>query len=189
MLSNDPEVLAIAVDHQDLTELAGVDELLQLEDAGVVEEEMAGHEDEVAPLGDRDELVDLVTLHRGRLLHEDVLARLERSLRELVVRRNRGRDDDRVERRVLEHLLEGLGPARLRVATLELVRLALRRIREPREVCEVGKVAREVLPPLAEAGLPDPDRHSFQTFSEPVPFDPVALRRSTTRAASSTSAS
>ena len=189
MLSNDAEVLPISVHHQDLAELRPVDELLQLEDARVVEQQVAGHEDEVALLRERDELVDLVTLHRRGLLDEDVLARLERLLRELVVRRHRSRDDDRVERRVLEHLLEGVGPARLRIAAPELVRLPLGRIAEPGEVGEVGEVAREVLPPLAEAGLADPDAHSFQTLSERLPFAPVALRRSTTSTASSTSRS
>ncbi len=41
----------------------------------------------------------------------------------------------------------------------------------------------------AQAGLPDPDGHSFQTLSDRLPLCPVAFRRSTTSLASSTRAS
>ena len=187
--SDATEVLPVPVHAEHVTELAVVDQLLELDDCRVVEQQMAGHEDEVALRRERDELVDLVALHRGRLLDEHVLAGLERPLREVVVRRHRSRDHDRVQRCVLEHLVEGRRPAGVRVAALELRILALGRIAEPGEVGEVGEVARQILPPLSEAGLPDPDAHSFQTLSECVPFLPVALRRSTTRTASSTSCS
>ena len=178
-----------SVHAEHVAELAVVDELLELDDGRVVEQQVAGHEHEVALLGQRDELVDLVALHRRRLLDEHVLAGLERALRELVVGRHGSRDDDRVQLRVVEHLVEARRPAGVRVPALELRVLALGRIAEPGEVGQVGEVAREVLSPLAEAGLPDPDAHSFQTLSECVPFLPVALRRSTTRRASSTSCS
>ena len=118
--------------------------------------------------------------HRGRLLDEDVLPGLERLLRELVVGRNRRRDDDGVELGVGEHLLEAVRPARLRVPRLELLVLPVGRVAEPGELGEVGEVPREVLPPLAQAGLADADGHSFQTLSERRPFAPVAFRRSTT---------
>ena len=98
------------------------------------------------------------------------------------------RDDDRVELGVAEHLLEAVGPARLRIARLELLVLAVRGIAEPGELGEVAEVPRQVLPPLAQAGLADADGHSFQTLSERRPFAPVAFRRSTTSTDSSTSA-
>ena len=44
---------------------------------------MPRHEDEIARRGERDELVHLDGAHRRRLLDEDVLAGLERLLREL----------------------------------------------------------------------------------------------------------
>ena len=150
---------------------------------------MAGHEDEVALLGDRDELVDLRRLHRGRLLDEHVLPGLERLLRELVVGRDGRRDHDGVQRGVAEHLVEALGPARLRIAGVELLLLPVRGIAEPGELGEVGEVPRQVLSPLAQPGLADADAHSFQTLSDRRPFDPVAFRRSTTSTESSTSAS
>ena len=58
---------------------------------------MARHQHEVALRGERDELLHLHGAHGGRLLDEDVLARLERLLRERVVRRHRRRDDDGLE--------------------------------------------------------------------------------------------
>ena len=96
--ANDPEVLAVAVDAKHVAELAGVDQLLQLLDAGVVEEQVARHQDEVAVGCDGDQLVHLGGPHRRRLLDQDVLARLERLLRELVVRGHRRGDHDCVER-------------------------------------------------------------------------------------------
>ncbi len=181
------EVLAVPVDAEHVPELARVDELLQLADAGVIEEQVSRQEHELALLGDRDELVDLRARHRGRLLDEDVLPGLEGELRELVVGRHRRRDYDGVELRIGEHLLEGLRPARLRIPALVLLALAVRGIGEPGELREVGEVAGEVPAPLAEPRLPDADAHRRQTLSEFLPFRPVAFRRSTTSCASSTS--
>ena len=102
---HDAEVLPVRVDAEHLAELARVDELLQLSDAGVVEEQVAGHQHEVALARQiRDELVHLRALHRRRLLDENVLARLERLPRELVVGRHGSRDHDRVQFRVGQHL-------------------------------------------------------------------------------------
>ena len=106
VLADDPEVLPVAVDAEHVAELAGVDELLQLLHAGVVEQQMARHEHELALLGERDELLHLRRAHRRRLLDEDVLARLERLLRERVVCRHGRRDHDGLEVVVGEHLVE-----------------------------------------------------------------------------------
>ena len=46
--AHDPEVLPVRVDAEHVAELARVDELLQLAHARVVEEQVAGHQDEVA---------------------------------------------------------------------------------------------------------------------------------------------
>ena len=110
VLADDPEVLAVAVDAEHVAELAGVDELLQLQHAGVVEEQVPGHQRQVALLGEGDELLHLLAAHRGRLLDEDVLAGLERLLRELVVRRDGRRDHDRVDVRRREQLGEVVRP-------------------------------------------------------------------------------
>jgi len=62
-------------------------------------------------------------------------------------------------------------------------------IAEPRKVREIVEVANEVLAPLADPDLCEPHLHSFQTFPFSWPFLPVALRKSTTSWASSTSCS
>ncbi len=74
--ADDAEVLAVAVHAEHLAELARVDQLLQLLDAGVVEEQVAGHQHPVDLVGERDQLVHLGGAHRRRLLDEHVLARL-----------------------------------------------------------------------------------------------------------------
>ena len=55
---------------------------------------------------ERDELLHLRAAHRRRLLDERVLAGLERALRERVVRRDRRRDDDAVDRLVGKQFVE-----------------------------------------------------------------------------------
>ena len=73
--AHDAEVLAVAVHAQHVAELTVVDQLLELANAGVVEQQMAGHEHQI-PLGrDGHELVDLGRAHCWRLLDEHVLAR------------------------------------------------------------------------------------------------------------------
>ena len=100
------EILSVSIDAEDVAEFAGVDQLLELLDAGVVEQQVAGHEDEVTFLREPDELVDLGARHRRRLLDEDVFTGLERELCKLVVRGHGGGDHHRVECGILEHLLE-----------------------------------------------------------------------------------
>ena len=180
------EVLAVAVDAGDVAELAGVDELLHLAQARVVEEQVARHEDAVARAGERDELLHLLAAHRGRLLDEDVLARLERLLGEGVVRRHRRRDRDRVDRVVCERFGERAGDVRLWVAGCVLGLPRLVRIDDPGELGELPDDPHDVLAPATDARVGDAD-HSFQTFSSTMPRRPSAFRRSTTRWASSTS--
>ena len=153
--ADDAEVLAVRVHAQELAELAGVEELLQLEDARVVQQQMAGHEHEAALTREPQQLLHLGALHRRRLLDEHVLARLERLLRERVVGRHRRRDDDGVELVVGEQLVEVGRHPRLRMPCRELLPQLLRGVAEPRELGELVEVADEVLPPVAEADLAD----------------------------------
>ena len=180
------EVLPVAVDAGHLAELARVDELLHLAEARVVEQQVAGHEDEVAGLGQRDELLHLLSPHRGRLLDEDVLPGFERLLREAVVRRDRRRDHDRLDVVVGDEVVERARHPRARIALRVLRAPRLVGVADPREVGELTDDADDVLPPPADARVGDAGQ-SFQTFSLVTPARPVALRRSTTSCASSTS--
>ena len=187
--ADDSEVLPVAIDAEHVAELSRVDELLQLLHAWVVEQQMSGHEHQSARLCERDELLHLGDVHRRRLLDEDVLLRLERLLRERVVRRHRSRDHDSLQLVVCEHLLERRRHPRVRVAGAELGAARRVGLADPGEVRELVEVAHEVLAPVPEPRLTDVHRHSLKTVGDAVPFLPVALRRSTMRLASSTSCS
>ena len=108
------------------------------------------------------------------------------SLRELVVGRHRRRDHDRLDgrrpraaRRVGRHACS-------RVALRELGPPVRVGVADPGEVGELADDPHDVLAPPAEPDVGDAG-HSFQTFSLATPARPVALRRSTTSCASSTS--
>jgi hypothetical protein len=180
------EVLPVAVDARHLAELAGVDELLHPAEPGVVEQQVTRHEGEVARLGERDQLLHLLSPHRGRLLDEDVLPGFERLLRKVVVRGDGRRDHDRLDGVVGDEVVERARHARARVALGVLRAAGLVRVADPREVGQLTDDADDVLPPPADARMGDAGQ-SFQTFSLVIPARPVALRRSTTSCASSTS--
>jgi hypothetical protein len=159
VLADLAEVLPVPVDAENVAELTRLHELLELADAGVVEEEVAGHQHELVLLGEPDELLHLSRPHRGRLLHEDVLAGLERPLRELVVRRHRRRDDHGVELVVGQQLVEVGREPGARIARPEL-RLQLGRdVAQPHQLREVVEVAGEVRAPVAEPGLANANAH------------------------------
>src|SRR5437016_1106509 len=154
------------------------------------EQKVARHEDTPALLGQLAELLHLRAAHGGRFFDEHVLARLEGAPSEVVVRRHRRRDHDRIDGIVLEHLVEARGHPRAGVALRKVGAAFAVEIAEPRKVREIVEVANEVLAPLAEAYLGhacgSSHHHSFHTFPLPVPFLPVAFRRSTTICARST---
>ena len=181
-----PQVLAVPVHAGDVAELPRVDELLHLAQSGVVEQQVPRHQHEVVALGDLDQLRHLLATHRRGLLHEDVLARLERSLRERVVRRHRRGDHDRVDGRIRKRLVELGRHAGSRVPLPEGGLPVPVGVDDPAEVGDLADDPHHVLAPPADPDVGDP-RHSFQTLSLTTPARPVALRRSTTSAASSTS--
>ena len=184
---HDAEVLTVAVDAEHLAQLAEVDERLQLADARVIEQEMAGHQHEVALGRRRYELVDLGAPHRGRLLDEHMPARSERPPGQVVVRGHRRRDHHRVDGVVGQELVEVPDHPRLGVARGEALLQRGIELAERREDAEIVEVPRQVRPPVPEAG---DTYQSLKTLSElRLPLWPVALRRSTTRLASSTTRS
>src|SRR5262249_18628633 len=72
------QVQALAVDVADLTQLAGVDQPLHVAHGWVVDEGVPGHQDEPLPIGQACENVHFHAAGGQGLLHEDVLAGLER---------------------------------------------------------------------------------------------------------------
>ena len=131
---------------------------------------------------ERDELLHLLAAHRRRLLDEDVLARLERLLRELVVRRH-GRRDRRPRRASSSASISSNEPrhARLRVARRVLRLPLLVGVADPGELGELADDA-------ARRSCPSRRRPAWATrvtASRPCrrrcPRRPVAFRRSTTR--------
>ena len=65
VLADLPEVLPVAVDVEDVAELAGLDQLPELRDRGVVEEEVAGEEDGIPLLRERSKLVGFRAAEAG----------------------------------------------------------------------------------------------------------------------------
>src|SRR3990172_11050608 len=182
------EVLAVPVDIEDIAELARVHELLELHDAGVVEQEVPRHECEPLLLGEGDELLRLGRAKRHRLLDEDVLPGGQRAACQLEVCDDGGRDRDRIERRILEQVVETLRAGGPWEAARDRCELRCVLVAEPYQLGPLGEVPREIRTPVAEAGDPDAAQ-SFHTRLFVVPFFPVALRKSTTRRARSTSRS
>jgi hypothetical protein len=160
----------------------------------VVEEEMARHQDPAAFLGELVQLLHLGPAHRRRLLDEHVLVHFECPPGELVVGRDRRRHDNRVDRVVGEQVVEVGRHASGRVVGRERRSLPRVDVAEPAKVGQLAKVPHEVVPPLAQTGDADGRgarraRHSLKTFPFWEPFLPVALRRSTTSSAPSTTSS
>src|SRR2546429_9733553 len=76
VLADLTEVLPVAIDVEDVPELARADQLLKPRDSGVVEQEMARHQHALLRLGGRDELLDLAGGQRRRALGPGMPSRL-----------------------------------------------------------------------------------------------------------------
>src|SRR6266550_1048172 len=147
------EVLPVPIDVEDVAELSRVDDLLQLLNAGVVEQKVSRQENEAALLGEVAELLELGAAHRRRLLHEDVLARLERAAGKLAVGRYGRGDHDALDRIVREAVLELGGEQRAGMTLCETRMLLLVHVAEPDAVGEVTEVAGQIPAPLPESDL------------------------------------
>ena len=102
------------------------------------------------------------------------------------MRGDRRRDHDRLDVVVGDEVVERARQPRARIAIRVLRATGLVGVADPREVGELTHDTDDVLPPPADAHVGDAGQ-SFQTFSLVIPARPVALRRSTTSCASSTS--
>ena len=72
----------------------------------MVVQDVADHQPAARRLGKRDELGALPAVHSERLLDEKVLAGLDRPPPERQVLRGRQREDDALDRRIGQHLVE-----------------------------------------------------------------------------------
>ena len=155
--ADDAEVLAVAVHAQTSPSSPLSISSFSLRTPGWYSSRWPGMSTRSRSPREREQLLHLGGAHRRRLLDEDVLARLERPPRELVVRRDRRRDRRRrrARRRPAARRSRrscgrsGSGRANSRAA-------APSSVAEPRELGELVEVAGEVRAPVAEAGLADP---------------------------------
>ena len=153
----------------------------ELPDAGVVEQEVAGHHHEVALLSQCAELLGLLGPERRRLSTRTCFRR-ERAVREVEVGGNWRGDDDRVHRVVAENLVEVLGGARLREARTVPFQLLGRRVADPRQAREIVEVTREVGAPGGPARQRPRSRHSsrhkgIERLHDPFRRVPVTVER------------
>ena len=124
------EVQAVAVDVEHAPELAVVDQLLELHDAGVVLEQVADHQRRgPRPRAAATTASASADRLRHRLLDEAVLAGLSTRDRQRGVGRHRRGQGDRVDAVVGEHLVEVGGEARAREHAARRARGWLRRRR------------------------------------------------------------
>ena len=144
------EVHAHRVVVVDLAE-AVVDQLAHLADRAGVHEGVVDGQHEAAAIGLVDQALRLLGRRRDRLLDEDVLAGLERPHRQVEVARDRRRDGDRVDARVVQHRAEVAGDLDGRKARLhagEALRAEIAHRHETRSR-RVPEVANEVRTPVA----------------------------------------
>jgi hypothetical protein len=148
------EVQAVSVDVEHAPELAGVDQLLELDDAGVVLEQMADHQRSAGALRSRHHGLGVGGRLRHRLLNEAVLARRDHLDRQCGVRRYRRRERHGVDTVVCEHLVEVGGRAGVREQRRDTLAVGVERIADPGELCtrECREVASDVRSPVPQAG-------------------------------------
>src|SRR5436305_8988905 len=103
-----------------------------------------------------------------------------------MMRRHARGHRDRVDRRVVEQVVEVGGEPRLRILRGIALAALGREVAAPGEVGDARHVAHDVGSPVAEAHDADANAHSLTTLSLDVPAAPVALRKSTTSLARST---
>ena len=141
------------------------DQLAHGRQRGVEEQQMADHQPAVGLRGGLDELARVRGARRQRLLDEDVLAGLERAQAERVMRGDAGGHGDRIQRRIVEQVVEVAGEPRLRVLRRIAVAVLLREVAAPRELGHAGHVAYDVGTPVAQADNADAHRHSLTTLA------------------------
>src|SRR3954454_3836684 len=153
----DAQVHAARGAEEDLADLTSVEQVLDRVDGRRVDEGVARHEHEPALIRDLDELLGFLGGLRERLLDEDVLAGLEAALGERVVGRDRGDDEDRVDRVVVDDRLDLSGQVDARVTPGLLGQSVRVLVTEGRDVnvLELERRAQDVRAPVSETDYRD----------------------------------
>ena len=180
------QVHAVAVHVAHVAQLAGVDQLAQLLDAGMEAQQVADHQHEAAA---RDEVAQLVRLGGRpghRLLDHDVLAGQDRPPGELEVRRHGRRQHHRAHVGVGQDIVVARGEAGLRIGGRVRRAGLLVGVAAPAQVGlgQRAEVAQQVLAPPAQADHADGDAlaHSLTTLPSAAG---TAFRKSITSCARS----
>ena len=181
VLADHAQVLAVAVHVQHVAELARFDQLTQLDHGRVEPQQVADHHDP-RPLGGQGlQLPGLGDRPGQRLLHEHVLAGQQGAPGQGVVGGHRCRHDHRVQRLVLDQVVEasrhpGLGELRREPGLPLLVRVAAP---DQLGAGQLREVAGQVRAPVAEAD----DAHAKAIAHSTCTFPPsrgTAFRKSNT---------
>ena len=165
------EVEPVAVDVEDPAEVAVVDQLLELDDAGVVLEQVADHERPPRRRGGADDGLRSRRRLRHRLLDEAVLAGLEHADGERLVGRDGRGQHDGVDRAVGQHLVEVGGEARGGEHGRDARAVRLRGVAAPDElgVRQCRDVAGDVRAPVAETRDGDAESTTRGRSNMPAP--------------------
>ena len=135
-------------------------------DAGVVDEQVADHQDPVRRRRRGDGALGVLDRVGQRLLDQAVLAGAQDALGQRAVARDGRGEHDRVEVGIVEQVVEVGGEAGGREGRCPARAGGFGRVAAPRELAarDGGEVARQVGTPVAEADDADPD-HGFQVNS------------------------
>ena len=154
----------------DVAKLTRIDELLDRAHRRAIEEGVTGHKYEARVGGHRDEVANLGGRAGERLLDEHVLAGGEGGPGERVMGADRGRDDDRIDALVSEHLVGRARAPRVRVAAADRREGLRAHVAQRAKLVfrEIRDVSREVRPPVAEADHADP--YAVAIAHQPVPL-------------------
>ena len=162
-----------AVDVEHIAQHAALDDLFHLVDAGRILEGVVHHQDLAVLLRKRDQFLGLVDLGRQRLLDQDMLAGLERLLRQRIVRADVRADGNGIDRRVVDDVVVVGGGLDARVEVLHVREALLVHVAADRHLARgnLVEVADDVGSPVACPNYSDLDAHSSLKSVESVAID------------------
>ena len=114
LLAHRAKVEAVAVDVLQLAQHPRFHQVLDLTDRRVVEQHVADHQDALRFGRQPLQLLRLVTEEGDRLLHQQVLALLQRGFGQGEMGLRRGGDNHRIDRRIVQHFFKAGGEGHLR---------------------------------------------------------------------------